>query len=558
MSLLRAIYVRGPALAIVSTLAGVGSGFAGTALVALMNEGLASADGTGLGLRFFGCCLLALACKLISEVALLRLTQRCIRELRIELSQKLLHNSLEKLHRLGPHRLLAMLTDDVAVFANTAETLPALLINGVLVIGCFGYLAYLSWAMFGMLIGLLGATIAAFLLAEKRALEALERLRKLKDRLFLRYRSLVEGTKELQQNAARGEWFVNGLLAEDARASERLFVTGMTHYTVVASVGMTGFYVIIGMLLFASPGGLSPSQALLASFCVTLLYLMRPIVDLVMTVPSLRQAAIALERLRELDTRLGPLVAASAAREEFAGASPLRLQLRALSHRHAHEAGERAFELGPIDLDVKAGEIVFIVGGNGSGKTTLAMLLLGLYEPHGGSVLLNGRVVTAGNRHAYRQHFSAVFSDFHLFDELMVEDQAGLAERAERYLTALQLQDKVSLQGTRWSTQSLSTGQRKRLALLSAYLEDRPVFVFDEWAADQDPAFRRIFYTQLLPELRARGKAVIAITHDDAYFSLADRVIKLEEGRLRSEDARERGSASVARAEAWRGDNRFE
>lgn len=545
-------------LAIVSTLAGIGSGFASTLIVALMNEGLATETRARLAWQFFGCCAFALASKLVSEVALLRLTQRSIRELRIELSQKLLQNSLEKLQGLGPHRLLAMLTDDVAIFANTAESFPVVLINGVVVIGCLGYLAYLSLPMFAMLIGLLVATIAAFLLAEKRALDALARLRELKDRVYLRYRSLIEGTKELQQNAARGEWFVNGLLAGDVRASERLFVRGMTHYTVVASLGMTGFYLIIGVLLFATPADLSPSQTLLASFCITLLYVMRPIVDLVMTVPSLRQAGIALGRLRELETRLGPLMAAGIPEDEFCAGGSFQLQLRGLTHRHDSEAGERAFALGPIDLDLKAGEIVFIVGGNGSGKTTLAMLLLGLYEPHEGSVVLNGRIVTAANRRAYRQYFSAVFSDFHLFDQLMAGERRDLAERAQHYLRALQLEDKVTLRGNEWSTQALSTGQRKRLALLSAYIEDRPVFVFDEWAADQDPAFRRIFYTELLPDLRARGKAVIAITHDDAYFPLADRVIKLDEGRLCSAPPRERTTANVARAAIWERDERFE
>jgi putative ATP-binding cassette transporter len=57
-------------------------------------------------------------------------------------------------------------------------------------------------------------------------------------------------------------------------------------------------------------------------------------------------------------------------------------------------------------------------------------------------------------------------------------------------------------------------------------------YVFDEWAADQDPLFKELFYTRLLPELKARGKLVVVITHDDKYFHLADRLLKLEEGRL--------------------------
>src|SRR5256885_14002412 len=74
-----------------------------------------------------------------------------------------------------------------------------------------------------------------------------------------------------------------------------------------------------------------------------------------------------------------------------------------------------------------------------------------------------------------------------------------------------------------------------------AYLEGRPVLVFDEWAADQDPSFRHLFYTELLPELRARGHLLVVISHDDRYFHLADRIVRMEAGRMvlpRSEERR--------------------
>jgi putative ATP-binding cassette transporter len=82
------------------------------------------------------------------------------------------------------------------------------------------------------------------------------------------------------------------------------------------------------------------------------------------------------------------------------------------------------------------------------------------------------------------------------------------------------------------STIELSQGQRKRLALLTAFLEDRPFYIFDEWAADQDPFFREVFYLQLLPELKAKGKTVLVISHDDRYYSLGDRIIKLDYGKI--------------------------
>jgi len=189
-------------------------------------------------------------------------------------------------------------------------------------------------------------------------------------------------------------------------------------------------------------------------------------------------------------------------------------------------------------LTLVPGEIVFVVGGNGSGKSTLAKLLLGLYEPTSGKIWLDRHAIADSNRPWYRQHFAAVFADFYLFERLLGFDDPTLEARAMAYLKHLQLAHKVTFAGDRFSTTALSQGQRKRLALLVAYLADSPIYLFDEWAADQDPQFREVFYRQLLPELRDRGKTIVAITHDDAYFDCGDRVIELDYGRIVREAAR--------------------
>jgi putative ATP-binding cassette transporter len=188
--------------------------------------------------------------------------------------------------------------------------------------------------------------------------------------------------------------------------------------------------------------------------------------------------------------------------------------------------------VGPVNLVFQPGEIVFLVGGNGCGKSTLAKIIAGLYPPESGEIRVDGRRVTEANRDDYRQLFSAVFADFYLFESLMGLKGAHLDQEAQLYLRQLHLDHKVTIQGQSLSTISLSQGQRKRLALLTAYLENRPFYLFDEWASDQDPQFKNIFYRQLLPELKARGKAVLVVTHDDNYFTCADRIIKLDYGRV--------------------------
>jgi putative pyoverdin transport system ATP-binding/permease protein len=180
----------------------------------------------------------------------------------------------------------------------------------------------------------------------------------------------------------------------------------------------------------------------------------------------------------------------------------------------------------------KRGELVFLTGGNGSGKTTLAKILMGLYEPEAGQIRIDGKTITAETRDDYRQIFSVVFFDFYLFENLYGLDQQDVETRAPDYLNQLQLSHKVQINNGKLSGIELSQGQRKRLALLAAYLEERSFYVFDEWAADQDPAFKQIFYHRILPELKLRQKTVLVISHDDRYYGVADRLIRLENGQI--------------------------
>jgi putative ATP-binding cassette transporter len=166
--------------------------------------------------------------------------------------------------------------------------------------------------------------------------------------------------------------------------------------------------------------------------------------------------------------------------------------------------------------------------------------------PETGEIRFNGRPVTDENREYYRQRFSMVFFDFYLFESLFGLEAPKLDEQAREYLTLLQLDHKVEIKDGVLSTTDLSQGQRKRLALLTAYLEDRPIYVFDEWAADQDPLFKEIFYYRLLPDLKAKGKTIMVISHDDRYYNVADRIIKLECGRIDSDESMTSAHYAVA------------
>jgi putative ATP-binding cassette transporter len=270
---------------------------------------------------------------------------------------------------------------------------------------------------------------------------------------------------------------------------------------------------------------------MLIGYSLVVLNIMTPLEVILSIVPALGRADVAMRKVEDLGLSLR-----SEAREKnllpAAAEGYQSLELRGVTHSYRREGLEDNFIFGPVDLSFRPAELVFLVGGNGSGKTTLAKLLTGLYVPETGEVRLNCAVVNGETREQYRQLFSTVFADFYLFDSLLGLQVPDLDEQARYYLAQLQLEHKVRVKDKKFSTTELSHGQRKRLALLTAYLEDRPFYVFDEWAADQDPHFKEIFYLQLLPELKANGKTVLVISHDDRYYHVADRIIRLDYGKV--------------------------
>jgi len=532
MNLLSYLFRQSRPLWVFATITGLIAGLSGAGLIAVISQAVnGERQGPMLAVTFFGLCAVHLATKGYSEIALLRLTQSIILDLRTTLSRRLLTTPFKQLQAVGKPGLLAILTKDIDTLTAASQLLPVTFGNAVIIVACLGYMAWLSWQVFLIFTVCLALCMLGFHLAERHPLQQLNRVREQMEDLYRHFRDLVEGSKELILNAARGGMFVEQVVTPAAREFRLTFNRAMSSYTWVSNAGTILFYLLIGMLLFIVPLWLPQRAGLLTSVTLILLYLTRPIADMMGAVPALRQADIALQQIHQLNDSLAGERTDVHAGDPFAATAPLRLELRGVGHHYPGKTDDARFFLGPLDLTIGHGEILFVVGGNGSGKTTLAMLLLGLYEPEQGTLLLNGTPVTPSNIVAYRRYFSAVFADFHLFQHLLGADEQ-LHARAAEYLDLFGIAHKVTISEGKFSTIDLSTGQRKRLALVSAFLEDRQVYLFDEWAADQDPVFKKVFYTELLPELKARGKTVIVISHDDAYFHCADRLIKVADGRL--------------------------
>jgi putative ATP-binding cassette transporter len=265
-----------------------------------------------------------------------------------------------------------------------------------------------------------------------------------------------------------------------------------------------------------------------------ILFTFGPLLEVIGVVPYVAQAGAAINALeameRTLDAELGGVAPTNFG--ETPADWPFRtIEARDLVFSYPDEAGMPGYTVGPINLTIRAGEIVFLMGGNGSGKSTFLKLLTGLYLPRSGQLLVDGQVVTPSQLPRYRNLFSIIFTDFHLFDRLYGLDVINDTQ-LNRLLADMDLANKTSYYEGRFSHLQLSTGQRKRLALIVAILEQKPILLCDEWAADQDPQFRRHFYEVILPELQRQGRTIIAATHDDHYFDAADRLLKMEYGRI--------------------------
>lgn len=535
MNLLRLLIKASGGLLLLAILAGAASGVCSAALVATINTALGS-DGTWRELLpwAFGALVALMALtRIASSILVLRLGQGAVFQLRLHLSRLILRAPLRQLQDLGTARLMAHLTEDINAITEAFTLVPTLCIEAVIVVACLGYLAWLSGPLSAGVLGFALLGVLFFRLADSKGIAAFKTARCHDDALYSHFRALTEGTKELKLHRPRRAAFFAEVLEPTAHSCRRHYTRGVSLYIVAGNLANVLFYVAVGLILFVVPDWQLYSPDTLRGYTLTILYMMMPLTTLIDGLPILGQASVSLDKLEALSGALQADAAPGADRERPVPARPgTRLRLTRVTHRYRRENESGDFALGPLDLELEPGQITFLIGGNGSGKTTLAMILLGLYLPETGSVRLNGRLIDDDNREWYRQHFSAVFSDFFLFDRLLGLPQSDLDARARGYLEKLRLDRTVGIAHGAFSTTSLSQGQRKRLALLTAYLEDRPVYVFDEWASDQDPLFRKVFYTELLPELRARGKTILVITHDDGYFGVADRCIRLEYGRI--------------------------
>ena len=533
----RFIVQRSSSMAWLMLCVGILSGLLSAGVLALINYVVHHPSDHSLLvlLGFVGLVAGKILASLGSQVLLVRFSQDTILDLSLSLCAKILRAPLLRSEQRGANHILITLTDDVSWVTWAIQCFPSFLMNGALVLGCGIFLAWLSWSVFLAVLGVAVVSVVVHQWLHTSVRDIIAASRDARAELFQRFRSLTDGLKELLMHRARRQEFVD----EEVRGAAELYrKTNLEATRIQALLGAwnaVSLYSLIGFIIFLFPSfGLISSEAL-TGYIVAMIYMMGPISSIISTAPTLERGQVALDNIERLGISLD-VCPEDVQTRELVGLEPeispiVQWTDVVFSYGQDNDA-ETPFTLGPISLELCPGELVFIIGGNGSGKSTLVKVLSGLYQPLRGDVRLAGTMITDANREWYREHFSVIFSDFYLFKKLLGHSDSQVHSLAPQYLRLLHLDHKVTVRDRTFSTLDLSQGQRKRLALITAYLEDRSIYVFDEWAADQDPQYKEVFYKTLLPDLRTRGKTVIVITHDDRYFHLGNQVIKLDDGKV--------------------------
>lgn len=462
-----------------------------------------------------------------------RIAEAAICSVRVRLADKIRRSDLLTLESIGEADIHARITRDTGAIAQAARPLFAVAQAVVMIVFTIIYIATVSPMAMLLCVTLIAGGAGIYLKDRKRYEEGLNDASKQEDRLFDSLNGLLRGFKELRINKLKSDDVFDDFHATAAQVRESRTSVMILFSNNVIFIEMF-FVILLGAIAFVLPI-LSDSFSTSATKIVAaILFFFGPLVNVVTMIPVLAQVNVTVDNLRRLEATLDEALEKSAEWET----SPLTdfrafrsIRLEGISFTYRDPDGNATFQVGPIDGEVRRGEILFLVGGNGSGKTTFMKLFTALYRPAQGGIRVDDVEIGPTNIQSYRNLFSTIFTDFHLFDKLHgLKDAAP--ERVNALLRVMDISHKTVFGDGRFSNIQLSTGQRKRLALVVSYLEDKAVYIFDEVAADQDPQFRRYFYETLLPEMKSAGKTVVVVSHDDRYFHIADRVLHMDYGAL--------------------------
>ena len=520
---------------IVAGLAGVGN----AAILGIINRAasLSSTDSSLLNLRLlllFGMSMFAFWMgKRYALIQSAVIVEHIVKERLIRVCGKICHSELELVESLGRGELYTRLCQDTSLISQSGLLLVNASQQSLVLLFCLIYVATLSLTAFAVTLCTICVGTFIYFRHAESSQGILMRLKDHEARLVDSLGHMVDGFKEIRLNRKKHD-AVFGEFTDLAEAVRSLKIDSQVAFLVDIMFSDVFFYSLLAVVVFILPRFNATTGSVVLMTTAAILFIMGPLQLVVQAAPVFQRAKAAITNLALLEDRLDR---AGATGDGPAPVSPVWRDFRAIHidsmgfQYSTKDGAGGSFSVGPLSTQIHRGETVFVVGGNGSGKTTLLKLLTGLYMPHTGSLRVDRETVTRQNVQNYRELFSTVFAHFHLFDRLYGLEHIDSAT-VQEVLEDLGLSGKTKFENGRFTDLNLSTGQRKRLALAVTLLENKEILIFDEWAADQDPHFRKYFYEVVLARLKQAGKTVIAVTHDDRFWHHADRVIKMEYGLI--------------------------
>ncbi|MFY7844210.1 ATP-binding cassette domain-containing protein [Chryseobacterium gambrini] len=477
------------------------------------------------GIAFFLLAILSYIFTLIFQKKLIYLSKTFVYDNELKIFQALQKTSLSKIEKLGTERVYSIV-EDIRVYIFLPDTMVTALNSFLTLLVYIGYLIYISSFSTIIIVILLISMITCHIIVGKKLSKKVEEIKKYNDKYFKFVEDAIKGFKQFKISKAKTQNLYKKFLKPNREAAKTKDIILSNNFVGVNLLSQYGLYFILGTILFVLPALNILEKDKINSFLVVFLFILGPIMTLLSTQEFFTRIFTAEKRIKdffndfteEKELNITPKI------HDFE-----KLEIKDLYFEYNNN--ENGFTLESINFSVNKGEVIFIVGGNGSGKTTFMNVLSGLYKPTNGQVLLNNEVVD-NNDSNYKDIFSIVFSDSHLFSENYNDFSLSRNNKFSDFLTLMKLKNIIKYNNEDFSIPPLSSGQTKRMLLIMSLLEGTPVILLDEWAAEQDPFFRNYFYKTLLPMLKEEGKTIIAITHDDEYFDIADRVIKFEYGKI--------------------------
>jgi putative pyoverdin transport system ATP-binding/permease protein len=520
------------------------SGLANAALLGTINQAANSVEDGVKNIDYYQLILFLIALVLFyvtKHYILLHstnLVEKTTTRVRLRILDKLRHSDLNWLEQKGKAELYNRITVDIGSITNFAGGIINASQGAFMIVFAMLYIFYLSVPAF--LITLTTTTLAMliFLNGRKRIERELAEMNKMETKFFKVLNHVLDGFKEIKLHKGRNDGIYAH--AEDISMDlESLKLRQGKRLAAGAMFSQVTWNLTLGAIVFIVPVFTETQFAdEITKITAAILFIMNPMEQLGGALPAFNRANSAIIHIQQLEQEVDQQVGNEFGNRRYDRFSDFEtIQLSGLQYSYSESGTGDTFSAGPFDFSIKKGELIYIIGGNGSGKSTFLKLLTGLYPATSGQILLDGQAIGSLNIYSYRELYSAIFTDFHLFDSLYGIPNLD-ENRVNDLLEKLQLGKKLNFRNGEFSTLNLSTGQRKRIGLISTILEDRPIYVFDEVAADQDPEFRRYFYEELVPEFQAQGKTVIMVTHDDKYFDRADRILKMDVGKIVSDTSK--------------------